>query len=1040
MNFNESTRVKIPAILHLCRLGYVYRPLTTLSLSEKTNIDKVTFIRKFDELNPGLDPSEGLKMLNKVESVLNNDDLGREFYDMLSSVSGFKLIDFTYPKNNDFYCVTELTCADKETGEEFRPDITLFVNGLPLALIEVKKPNNTDGIQAEQARMVCRNGKKSFRRFLNLSQLLIFSNNQEYTLLRGEPFLGAYYATRAAKRPIFNCFHEPTFGSSASDPDFIRDFRYQEVTHESECNILSDNNCEVIIHDPEYDTNKKVGTPTNRLITSLCSKERFLWMLRYAFAYVDVEKELENGEKIRDLQKHIMRYQQVFATMGIKKRLELGDDIGNKKSGIIWHTQGSGKTALAYFNIRHLADYYAQKNIVPKFYFIVDRLDLLEQATTEFLERGLVVTTANSKAELIQQFRTQTSVTNASGKLEIVVVNIQKFKEDHDKVDEVTGYDTRLQRIYFIDEAHRGYAFDGSFLCNLLNSDKNAVKIALTGTPLIGEEKKSCRVFGSYIDTYYYNQSIRDGYTLKLMREDIESNYRLQIQKILEEIKVKKSDIPHDEIIQSNKYCSALLDYITNDLKKCRLRFGNMGTPDNSIAGMIVCETNPQARMMFDLMTQDTKTYGLKAVLILHDEDDKEFRKKEIACFKKEQSIDLLIVNNMLLTGFDAPRLKKLYLGRKIKDHNLLQALTRVNRRYKNFEYGYIVDFADIRENFDTTNAAYLHELEEEVGKENMEGISDLFENDAEIINKMEDIREILFNYETDNVEVFHQQIDAVEDKAELLKIKRGLESARSLANVVSIFGGDDLKSRFAAVSIEKATKLYGEICRRIAAKNVLDSADTKADVAGLISAAMATLEFRFVKKGEEELRMATNDFQDKCTMVQDEFSKNFDHAAEDYISLMDSFRSYFKRKGWIPSDVADAKEKIGYLDDVLGKIREINRRNNLLKEKYNRDEKFARIHKRIGERAKKEAHPIISAREMEICNTLSALKCRIDERVLLSNGILRNDPFFKQTVMQLIGAGLVDLKIDVTLEDKQFITTQIAGEYLRQYHEQFAA
>jgi len=118
----------------------------------------------------------------------------------------------------------------------------------------------------------------------------------------------------------------------------------------------------------------------------------------------------------------------------------------------------------------------------------------------------------------------------------------------------------------------------------------------------------------------------------------------------------------------------------------------------------------------------------------------------------------------------------------------------------------------------------------------------------------------------------------------------------------------------------------------------------------------------------------------------------------------------------------------------------EINRRNNLLREKYNRDEKFARIHKRVQEHAVKVERPIISAKETEICGVLMSLKRKIDERVLRSSGVLRNDPFFKATVLQLIGAGFVDLNINATLEDKQFITTQISGEYLRQYHDQFAA
>lgn len=120
--------------------------------------------------------------------------------------------------------------------------------------------------------------------------------------------------------------------------------------------------------------------------------------------------------------------------------------------------------------------------------------------------------------------------------LEIVVVNIQKFKEDKAKVKVDDSYSTQLQRIFFIDEAHRGYNPQGSFLANLLEADTNAVKIALTGTPLLKEERESWRVFGDYIHTYYYDKSIADGYTCKLMREPVETIYKEKIENILEQL------------------------------------------------------------------------------------------------------------------------------------------------------------------------------------------------------------------------------------------------------------------------------------------------------------------------------------------------------------------------------------------------------------------------------------------------------------------------------------------------------------------------
>lgn len=171
--------------------------------------------------------------------------------------------------------------------------------------------------------------------------------------------------------------------------------------------------------------------------------------------------------------------------------------------------------------------------------------------------------------------------------------------------------------------------------------------------------------------------------------------------------------------------------------------------------------------------------HPLKVGLILHDSDDKETRKQIIKDFKKNMSIDLLIVFNMLLTGFDAPRLKRLYFGRKLRDHNLLQALTRVNRPYKNNRYGYVIDFANIKQNFEETNEAYLRELNRFNNPEEVEGnhITDTFtqviEDPEELIRQMKDVRQTLFDYTTNNVEDFSSEISSIEDKQVLLDLKK---------------------------------------------------------------------------------------------------------------------------------------------------------------------------------------------------------------------------------------------------------------------------
>ncbi|MFU8894705.1 MAG: DEAD/DEAH box helicase family protein, partial [Luteolibacter sp.] len=201
--------------------------------------------------------------------------------------------------------------------------------------------------------------------------------------------------------------------------------------------ILRDNNLEVIKYNPEFLTNKSPESPTNRICTSLFSPDRLAFLLHYAIAFVREET---------GIQKHIMRYPQFFATRAIEQKLDAGE-----RKGIIWHTQGSGKTALAYYNVRFLTQYYSRKGIIPKFYFIVDRIDLLIQARREFSSRGLVVHEISSKEAFAREIRETRAIHNATGQPEITVVNIHRFADDPSVV-RAQDYNINIQRIYFLDE------------------------------------------------------------------------------------------------------------------------------------------------------------------------------------------------------------------------------------------------------------------------------------------------------------------------------------------------------------------------------------------------------------------------------------------------------------------------------------------------------------------------------------------------------------------------------------------------------------
>lgn len=1067
--FSEATRVQMPAMVHLTRIGYTY--FGKLSEDKNgtvydgdTNILLSVFEQQFKKLNP-CHEGEYFQVLKDIRKELNDDDLGRGFYNRLKAVSPIKLIDFNNIGNNTFHFTAEFTC--KNGQDEFRPDITLFINGLPLCFVEVKKPNNHGGMLAESERMNKeRFPNKKFRRFINITQLMIFSNNMEYDALGGiVPIQGAFYCTGARSYSPFNCFREENPNGLKIAP-FHLNYPYKDIDKVVEKQILSDYNCQVIHTSPEYQTNLDVNTPTNRILTSMCSPERLLYIIKYGIAYVRMEREVDGKIESTD-QKHIMRYQQLFASLAIRKKLEEGI-----KSGVVWHTQGSGKTALSYYLTFVLNDFYSKQSKVAKFYFIVDRLDLLEQATQEFEARGLVVSTANTRAELMEQFRNNQAQQGVSGQAEITVVNIQRFAEDKEKV-RINDYATNLQRIFILDEAHRGYKPGGCFLANLFDADTDAIKIALTGTPLLKEERASCKVFGNYLHTYYYDKSIADGYTLKIIREDIETSYKERLSNVYDKLDtlVQKKDIRKSEIIEHPSYVKELARYIMEDLKGFRKIQG-----DDTLGGMVICETSEQARRLYDIFEEEwqkfqpkpikikladgtyvvgepepdykSKNRPLKAGIILHDTDDKETRKQIVKEFKKNMTVDILIVFNMLLTGFDAPRLKRLYFGRKLKDHNLLQAITRVNRPYPGMRYGFVIDFADIKRNFKETNEAYLRELNRfnDIDETGQDAATDTFtqviEDKDEILNQMKKVRQTLFDYSYDNAEEFSSEISTEEDKAVLLDLKQALESAKNMANLVRTFGDEEMKEKFSKLEITKLPQLLSEVQRRISIINQREVFSTNEETKTLINEAMMDIEFTFSKIGQEEMCLISGgaELKEKWQRTIASFTQNFDQEDPEFMSLRDAFMERFKEHGFVIDSIAKFNEETQALDEIVKRLQDLQKRNNVLLKKYKGDEKFARVHKRIREvnkqREEKGQKPMFSFLDEEIAAILNIIKEDVDAKVYDRNDILKKDAYFGRTVMSLINGCLYHFpQIKPEMEDYKFIQTRISQQYINQYN-----
>ena len=1006
MAFNENTRVKIPAILHLTRLGYEYVSLKNANYERDTNIFTDIFFERMRHINPSIEDLDPAAVLADLKDALDFDDLGRAFYKKLTAVSGIKLIDFEDFGNNTFHVCTELTYQNGE--EEFRPDITVLINGIPIVFIEVKKPNNPAGILAERGRINMRFHNKKFRCFANITQFMLFSNNMEYDSESVVPIQGAFYATPSLSDVSFNCFREENTAIFTAIGDIDEDV---------EIFILRDNNLAAIKNSDEYITNKSETKPTNRIIASLLSLNRLKMILKHGIVYVDGKHGIE---------KHIMRYPQLFATLSIEKDIQAGI-----KKGIIWHTQGSGKTALSYFNVAYLTQYFQERSIIPKFYFIVDRLDLMDQAKGEFSNRGLKVQTAGSKAEFKEAIKEAAAVANDSGQNEITVVNIQKFSEES-RVASQTDYAINIQRVYFLDEVHRSYNPRGSFLANLIDSDRNAIFIGLTGTPLIGQKLKptdnatgridfkSTDVFGDYIHKYYYNLSIEDGYTLRLIREGIETIYKTQCQEILKQIKLLKGSAKKSEVYAHPRYVSFVAAYIVKDFSDSRVRLG-----DDTIGGMVVCDSSEQAKELFKIFEEQYPE--LKTALILHDVDDKQTRTDNREEFKRG-NIDVLIVFNMLLTGFDAHRLKRLYLHRIVKDHNLLQTLTRVNRPYKNFRYGFVVDFADIRYEFDKTNAAYFEELQEEIGEE-WEQYSNLFKSADEIEAEIADIEDKLFRFDTRNAEVFSEQINSIDDRAEIIDIKRALENAKTLGNLIKLYGHAALADK---LDFMKLNTLLIEVNNRLTLINQRDALENQEDNSNLINMAIEEVIFAFRKVSESELQLGlVDDFKEQIRKTREAMQSNFDQKDHVYISLYEELERIFKKKKLTEMTTEDIQQNIVLLRSIYDRITEQNRRDNLLRAKYENDSKFARIHKRILE-GNAALNP--KWREVQINAALLGIKDKADNILLTNQAVLSNEAYFSRTLQPLVFThfGNQQLRLDST-STKQ-INALVVAEYMGEY------
>ena len=550
-----------------------------------------------------------------------------------------KLIDFGNIKNNEFLCINQF----KVQGEiqNIIPDIILFVNGLPLGVIECKSPYITDPMEA------------------GINQLLRYAN-----LRNPENNEGCQKLFHYNQVMISTHRDGARVGTISSPYEYYLEWKDPFPTEKSELG--------------ENPNSQQI------LIEGLLKPKQFLDIIQNFTIF-----EVEDGRTI----KKIARYQQFRAVQKTISRLKTAGDR-KQKGGVIWHTQGSGKSLTMVFltqKIRRdplLSDY--------KLVFLTDRTQLDKQLTNTFRgAQGETVLNAKSVSELKELLRKDSS--------DLVTSTIQKLEEDDLDFSCLNDSD---RIIVLTDEAHRTqYGTLGAAINTAL---PNAPKIAFTGTPLISSQK-TVNEFGAYIDQYTIEQAVADGATLQILYEGREAITKVtgdSLDALFE--RYFKDKTPEEKNAIKKKYgteravleAPKRIEWVALDLVE---HYREKIMP-NGFKVMIVTSSR-EAAVTYKKKLDEIPDAPDSAVIISGDHNDppemmqwtnKTEHQKAIENFKKplsESSLSILIVKDMLLTGFDAPICQVMYLDRKLTDHTLLQAIARVNRTKANKFSGYIVDY-----------------------------------------------------------------------------------------------------------------------------------------------------------------------------------------------------------------------------------------------------------------------------------------------------------------------------------------------------------
>jgi type I restriction enzyme R subunit len=615
-------------------------------------------------------------------------------------------IDWKNPDNNIFHVTEEFSVLRSGLKQHYRPDVVLFVNGIPLCVIECKRPDMKDPLTQAISQNLRNQQEDGIQSLYAMSQLIL-----SLTVNEGS------YATSGTPSKFWakwqEDFKKPNGGIDAKKEDHFRQSLYKLKNTPIENTIKQRLFTERFYYVRKYfDALKQEeikATPQDAYLYSLCNKERLLDLI-YNFTLYD------NGAK------KVARYQQFFAIKKAMKQIKKINN-GQRTGGVVWHTQGSGKSLTMVM----LAQAIAMESSIlnPKIILVTDRTDLDTQITGTFRKCGMDVDNAKTGAQLIELLHTESDA--------IVTTIINKFETAVKKIKTPL---TSNNIFVLVDEGHRTQ--HGTFNIEMQKTLPNACFIAFTGTPLFKKDKSTLSKFGTLIDSYTVDQAVKDKAVVPLLYEG---------RHALQDVNVA----PLDNFF--NMVSEPLTDYEKADLKKKFSRADQLNIADQKILaiawditkhyeknfqktkfkGQIVCQSKAAAVKYKNYLDEigrvtsaliisppderegEDSAYGKTNDLVkifwhkMMDEhgSPKKYQKNIVNRFKNDNDPELIIVVDKLLTGFDAPNNIVLYLTRKLLGHTLLQAIARVNRVSPDKDYGYIIDYYGVLEELDKALKTY---------------------------------------------------------------------------------------------------------------------------------------------------------------------------------------------------------------------------------------------------------------------------------------------------------------------------------------------